>query len=166
MGKKVLGDVSLGQVVTNGVVAGIANVIKSKNSKKDFPNGFVAGGLARGGSSEAPNPYTFEFGEAADSDTAGEPLQQTVEDPTVAAQLAQEIGGPVEAPKFQAPPQGGIAGLLAARGDIPGVGQQGPPPINGAPQPPARGGLVPANAGIAGSPFQDRPANISQLVGA
>lgn len=163
MGKKVLGDVSLGQVVTNGVVAGVANVIKSKQDRREFPNGYVAGGLARGGGSEAPPPYTFTFGEAVGSDPGNLQAQQAAEDPTVAAQLAQEIGGPVETTPAQQP--GGIAGIIENRG-----------PVNIPDQ--TQGGLVRATAprqvaqdprqqvvGISGSPFQDRPRDIRSLVG-
>ena len=162
-GKKVLGDVTLGQVVTNGVIAGVTNIINQKGKEKQFPNGFVAGGLARGGPEETPDPYSFEFAGAS----AGDPgTTIDASDPTVAAQLAQQEGGPVDVAPEGPPVVGtGIRDQIAQRGGVasPPAGAQPLGQDQGLIQ---RQPLVPEQPaqGLVGSPFQDQPRRIAGLV--
>jgi hypothetical protein len=111
MGKKVLGDVSIGQLAANGITTGVTEMLKAKAGKQDAPNGFVAGGLARGGSDEAPGALGYEFGGsgAPEAPQPGEPAAQPEQ--TVAGQMAQGgEGAPAPANRIQA--------LIAERGPL------------------------------------------------
>lgn len=122
MGKKVLGDLTIGEMAAKGTMAAVTNAL-SKKDRAEEPNAFVAGGLARGGGSEAPDAIDYDFGPSTPA-----PGQQGVqpttpppgvpqEEPTVAAQLAQ--GG-----QAQPSPASRIQALIAERGPIsqPGYG--------------------------------------------
>lgn len=156
--KPILGDVTFGQLATSAVTTGLGTVLKSKMDEKDNPNGFVAGGLARGGGSDHKGLTGFEFGDPS----GGRPDNTAIDAPvdTLAGDLAR---APEE--EEQAVPQAGdgIRGRLAERGLL-GAPQeeqvaQGPqaPVAPGAPQPQA--GLTNPD----GSPaaFQDQATQIA-----
>lgn len=73
LGKKVLGNVTTGQLATNMAMTGMKSYMEGKASDKARPNGYVAGDVARGGGSE-----TFDYtitgggprGEAPDAEQA------------------------------------------------------------------------------------------------
>ena len=80
---------STGGALWTSVALGALNgVIASKANKKEYPNGYVAGGRARGDSATPPPAYTFDFGTPAAAQT-----------PTVAAQLAKEAPALMQAPQ-------------------------------------------------------------------
>jgi len=111
LGKKVLGDVSIGQLAASGITTSMTEMLKAKAGKQDAPNGFVAGGLARGGSDEAPGALGYEFGGsgAPEAPQPGEPAAQPEQ--TVAGQMAQGgEGAPAPANRIQA--------LIAERGPL------------------------------------------------
>lgn len=114
MGKKVLGDTSLGQLAAAGITTSMTEAIKNKGSGKEFPNGYVAGGLMRGGSAEAPEAISYEFGgppSAGAEQQVAQQQQAPQEESTVAAQLAQ---GETE----QASPANRIQALIRERGPL------------------------------------------------
>lgn len=113
LGKKVLGDVSIGQLAASGITTAMTEAIKNKGSGKEFPNGYVAGGLMRGGGPEAPGAISYEFGgpPSAGAETQVAQQQAPQEEPTVAAQLAQ---GEAE----QTSPENRIQALIRERGPL------------------------------------------------
>jgi hypothetical protein len=151
-------------VVTNGIVAGIGNIIKGKQNERQFANGFVAGGLARGGGTREADPYSFQFGAAPESDPGNLETGVGAEDPTLAGVLAQDQGGPIETPG------GGIEARIADRDTQAPLENNAGGGLLTSPQQvqpaPGQQGLVARPVSdISGSPFQDRPADIRGLTG-
>lgn len=71
LGKKVLGDLSVGQIAANGITAGIANVVAQKNKEQqEYVNGYAGGSLMRGGTPGSAINYTYRVGEQSADDEA------------------------------------------------------------------------------------------------
>jgi len=113
MSKPILGDVTVGQLGAGALQTGLTMALTGGKDKKEFPNGYVAGGLARGGSSEAPEALHFQTGEAPEGPTT--PQDSLVEQgPSVAKQLAQT--NIEQSQQRQDESAGRIRDLIAARG--------------------------------------------------
>lgn len=166
LAKPILGNVTTGQLLANGVTAGFTAVLQSKANKEDLPNGYVAGGLARGGPSEAPPAISYEFGQPTtpESTMAGQAQQPSVAS-TLANQQAPTQGaadaGQLSTSQFMGARQGidAISARLASRDQAPTT----PDPYAS-----SQGGLVmdspeqeaPQGTGGAYGPFYDQATNI------
>lgn len=143
LGKKVIGDATIGELASKGIMTAVTASLKSKGDEKEYANSFVAGGVARGGGSEAPAPIDYEFGGQQDlalpsaGEQAGAKQGAPVEEPTLAAQMAQ--GG-----EAQPSPVSRIQALIQERGPISQPGYGGLAQYAG----PARGGLAPQEAAV------------------
>lgn len=101
LGKKVLGDVTGGQLIANAGMAGVKAVLSSEANKKEYPNSFVAGGLGRGGPAKMEGGLV---GTGFGLDAGAQPTTPDgmAGDPSVAKQFAQE--GLAPQPQGDAPP--------------------------------------------------------------
>lgn len=83
-GQKVLGEVTIGQMATSAALGGIKNMMDQDARKREFPNGYVAGGTARKGGS-----YT---GGVAGVDISGSTPQLADPEQQIASNTQAEIG--------------------------------------------------------------------------
>lgn len=118
LGKKVLGDVSIGQLAANGITMGIKAKLDAKGKESDPVNGYVAGGLMRGGGEEAPPAIDYQFGSEGVPEPTGEPQGEQLVD----------VGAPEQtlagAMAYGQNPGSGIQQMLQDRGPLgaPGYG--------------------------------------------
>lgn len=137
MNKKVLGDLTLGKVAASMVTTGVTEALKGKDKEKEFANGFVGGGLARGGGERDPGAPRVSAGGSAkpttpapgESTTARMAQGGTAAPPSMAQ---QEAGLTPAAPAAPAVAQGLVGAGQMAQGASPGdrlrglIAQRGP----------------------------------------
>lgn len=113
IGHKVMGEVTVGQLATNAALAGFKASASDDARKRKYPNGYVAGDVARGGGSYTGGP----------APSGGEPVgvAEAAPEEMLASNTAAEIGeqGETLAAQMARDSQGDTGGPVAdyARGE-------------------------------------------------